>query len=117
MREHKYKVWDGKTMSKIFSLDNASYEGFPYPVVDKNGDCNTDANITWLEYTGLKDKNGKEIYEADIVFVSGSNNPKVMKFDTGAFMLEKMYGGPEAYRMEVVGNIYENPELLTDSKR
>ena len=76
-----------------------------------------------MQFTGLFDKNGKEIYEGDIV--SNFNVPCVVEFGTqdighdwqgvGFYCRERdggqanIFGGNE---IEVIGNIYENPELL-----
>lgn len=69
-----------------------------------------------MQYTGLKDKNGKEIYEGDIL---DDNKPWVVKSSTnGAWMLDYANGSGEKYlypimqHLEIIGNIYENPELL-----
>ena len=72
-----------------------------------------------LQFTGLHDKNGKEIYEGDIVRIDGglkwickwSDNHARFYFDTG---LHKTYdfSAQESSDFEVIGNIYENPELL-----
>lgn len=77
------------------------------------------------QYTGLKDKNGKEIYEGDVYqynvqlhlgsFTKEYNHREVVKFEDGAFWVsnyllwEALEGDNES---EIIGNIYENPELL-----
>ncbi|WP_415288332.1 YopX family protein, partial [Clostridium perfringens] len=90
-------------------------DGWPYEV---------DADI--LHYTGLKDVAGREIYEGDIVSFYNDGEYKLKStnalviYDSGAFMLEhkklgKEYLGEidiEGMCVKVIGNIYENSELL-----
>ncbi|MDO3681955.1 YopX family protein [Paenibacillus ehimensis] len=76
------------------------------------------------QYTGLKDRNGQEIYEGDIVTGKRESHwhggyDKVyaeIKFSdsTLGFMVDGLGGGPlhDIQDIEVIGNIYENPELL-----
>lgn len=84
--------------------------------------------INLMQYTGLKDKNGKEIYEGDIVRITlanGNNEKdyKVFYFEEGAsFQLKNIrcYYDVDTFwrysnkQIEVIGNIYKNPELLDD---
>lgn len=76
------------------------------------------------EYTGLRDKNSKEIYEGDIVLqqdYNGKKMPMVVKFGNGAFIVGYHKGSSTrktpmlvSCKCEVIGNIYENFELLED---
>ena len=90
---------------------------------------NSDGNITrteteldceWLEviqetvgqFTGLTDKNGKKIFEGDIVALRTSRTHEVKYADGGFYMEGTAIPMRHADKFEVIGNIHDNPELL-----
>lgn len=74
-----------------------------------------------MQYTGLKDKNGREIYEGDLLGIQHKNDYEIAAVLWGegewlagilALNANLFMEGKAACDLEVVGNIYENPELL-----
>lgn len=107
MREIKFRVWDES--SAIMRSQNE----YNAVVVD----CFFNSDLVLMQYTGMKDKNGKEIYEGDIVKIAyGIEKPykeiiSEVIYDDG---YEVDIGRLASFHnvCEVIGNIYENPELL-----
>lgn len=115
MREIKFRAWNYNKKKMVIdglTMDYSNEYGFDN-LYDKEGNQIEEYRI--MQYTGLKDKNGKEIYEGDIVLWTNKNHDRTLKteveFRGGTFFI-----GPlettEDDEPEVIGNIYENPELL-----
>ncbi len=141
MREIKFRAWDKKSKKWLEPIYEAYNNKVYDPLINFGGRLlirtmdgfeainNQDQDIELMQYTGLKDKNGKGIYEGDIIKEHSSwdtsLNPAEVKFgDCGVngeeyhvygFYLnnndKEILANPTC-SMEVIGNIYENPKLL-----
>lgn len=106
MREIKFRAWDkNKNEMGEFELSGICANG---AVIYTDNGNEFDIDMPIMQYTGLEDKNGKEIYEGDIVD-NGHNFPVEIEFKSPAFEpLARLC----SESCEVIGNIHSNPELL-----
>jgi uncharacterized phage protein (TIGR01671 family) len=121
MREIKFRAWDKKEkVMRTVSLLNTSYMGTEYQTIYfESGPYRHLSEIELMQYTGLKDKNGVEIYEGDIIRLSDALEPNIetVCFEDGAFRASvhhEIFDTLQSYEVEVIGNIYKNPELAED---
>lgn len=115
MREIKFKAWD-KLNKEMFNVESINFQERRVYKDDVSYRKFNDIDI--MEYTGLKDKNNKEIYEGDILFESFGEEYFKVVFEDGSFRVEtEEYSLPlkeYSHICEIVGNIYENPELINE---
>lgn len=121
MREIKFRAWhkEKKIMGEVLGIDILHKEIF---FSNEDVDCyeHTDfKDVELMQYTELKDEYGDEIYEGDIVTLHNSRYKVIFKTEGARFVLrndefelEITFINNNNERMEIVGNIYENPELL-----
>ena len=115
MKEIKFRAWDkdDKYMTKPFLLseiDNGEIE---------EGTLHVD-ELELMQFTGLKDKNGKEIFCGDILAGTDHSKSGEVKWNESEARYklyipqEKSFGLEYAHArlIEIIGNIYSNPELL-----
>lgn len=131
MRNLKFRAWDKKR--KVMFQNHTFRSIAETGIYDKSYD-----HLIWMQYTGLKDKNRKEIYEADIAKVYfrkwlltgnytewhtiqnlGHDYIGVVIFKDFQWRVNSeltsfspIFCDPDTRQFEVIGNIYENPELL-----
>jgi len=113
MREIKFRAWD---------LNNRKmYDSY---IVDENGsfcvdgdftnncECSEEDRVIQMQFTGLKDKKGKEIYEGDIIeqIFYGDEISKIMLVVEDIRNLESIRCG-SSKENKIIGNIYKNPEF------
>ena len=124
MREIKFRAWDkeNEKMMKVSSLHLENKE----ISVKENGTFRLFRMQDLMQFTGIKDKNGKEIYENDLISCNKYKNIVVF-FENGCFKVKYLRNSTttitctlnsflEKYKCKISGNIYEHPELLEEQK-
>lgn len=130
IREIKFRAWDKTTKSMFLVVGlffDSKDEGEQVELVcvrSKWFETSDPTHATWrkleevelMQYTGLKNKNGKEIYEGDVVRI---RNSVIGQIGWDYFAWQIIGGGMlnafDSDDLEVIGNIYENSELLKDN--
>ena len=129
MSRYKFRVWD-KEFEETLTQDEGTFQyrdRYDYWVTDLEDAMGNPERFTIMQYTGLKDVNGVEIYEGDIatmiVFKDNAEYLGYVVFENGCFCLNISLDGAK-YKVPasewketetiitVIGNVYENPALL-----
>ena len=121
MREIKFRAWD-KKQKEFHTWEDLKCNSISVAYLFNNTD------LKLLQYTGLKDKNNKEVYEGDILqveldsgYVPAKKILNKVYFENGCFKSKDINSHEDVLFIELpsyeaVGNIYENPELLEKDK-
>lgn len=127
MREYKFRAWDNVREKMVSVIGIIQWGSMEIEVENESRDTyeiDDEEDFVLMQYTGLKDKNGKEIYDGDIVNVDSYElcNPFVIVFEDGCFWFgaklikgydrEDPVGLYSQGEIEVIGNIYENSDLI-----
>ena len=117
MRELKFKTWGPKFRNMSEPMDMFYLTDCRDP---ENHGSYFEDDVVFLQYTGLIDKNGKEIYEGDIAMCDGKR--RVIRWSNGRYWFHAEFADiyeniSELFdkyyqKVEIIGNIYQNPELL-----
>ncbi|ORN08122.1 YopX protein [Lentilactobacillus parabuchneri] len=129
-RQIKFRAWD-KDEKRMLEVYRIGFDGpidgaQVYCYLDDRGakgskECFYDGDgLTLEQFTGLKDSNGKEIYEGDLVQLDPDDSPYKVIFDEGKFEITGngvTYDlGEEFMDCEIIGNIHEDKDLLEADK-
>jgi uncharacterized phage protein (TIGR01671 family) len=133
MRDIKFKAWH-KQLKKMFSAEEMAADQLTMLPTGKFINVHTipalsriNYDMIPLQFTAMKDKNGVEIYEGDILRITDPYGEDSwiddVEFRCGVFQIEVRHdefditavGWADEYSLEVIGNIFEHPSLLTPS--
>lgn len=128
-REIKFRAWL-KEEKKIVNVETIDFTDKSIQYLEKSEIINAYLlrrvsfdDVELMQYTGIKDKNGKEVYEGDIVILNDAEeeNRCVVKYKYGSYILidgdlREDLSNVESHKfLEVVGNIYENKNLMEEN--
>lgn len=117
MREIKFRAWE-KTKQIMFFVNDI--EGLLQYTIFFNKDCSIEIdeyNSELMQFTGIKDKYEKDIYEGDLCNTEDGVCEIVFKYGCFCYLISKEETFCPSFNwhieeLEIVGNIFENPEML-----
>lgn len=138
----KFRAYDGGSLSRMYQPEDVMVGNGNIWINDEDFDAGewiVNNDLELMQSTGLKDKDGQEIFEGDIVKRDGVKRPEVVRFGEWTdvdslgykeqyigFYFESEHEGQEwlhsvepqfNHLYKVIGNIYENPQLLEGEEK
>ena len=115
MRQIKFRVWNGISFEDGWHINQkGNLCGWNHSGCDE---ITNESDLHIMQFTGLHDKNGKEIFESDILKIE--NFQFYVSFDQGCFVVQENPKSEMYFSLsnintfsEIIGSIHENPELL-----
>lgn len=121
----RYRVWDKEEKKMIYDAEN-TYDGYPVEISSFGIILDLPNLYDVMQYIGIDDVNGKRVYEKDIVRITTTQTEETRRGeviyynDNAMYLVETTMGdyftfmSQDIKRVEVLGNIHENRELLND---
>ena len=125
-----FRAYDGGSLNRMYQPDEVMVGGGDIWIIDEDsvaGDWIVNNDLHLMQSTGLKDKNGKEIFEGDILDYKGRKALVRWHGSYASFIyrfVDELQNRKTEWKplylaymkCEIIGNIYENPEFLEDKK-
>lgn len=132
MREIKFRVWDIKNSQMWYGGFYVQGDTGDVWLDSEDGlvELNQDT-LVLMQFTGLHDKNGREndVYDSDIIYDGWNKCNRTIVFENGCFYADRIVSTSDGHsnrvtldealaslKSKIIGNIYENPELLKENK-
>lgn len=121
-----FRAYDGGSLCRMYSPEEVMVGNGDIWIIDEDdvaGEWIVNNDLVLMQSSGMRDKNAKEIFEGDVLKVTDKHSwLEVVSFsEKKAMFVSKEIGFPESplwelfntvlFEIEIIGNIYENPEL------
>ena len=120
MKEIKFRAWDKKKNTWLnmdkYAINPDGGLGLLY-CGDQDFIIEDNVEAEIMQYTGLKDKNGIEIYEGDIIKINNTGFYETLVVEWDYIVLSALMNLYSRDAKEIIGNIYENKELLINKDK